>query len=55
MRTGETAPLARVWAPYVRPFMGFTGFTDGASNNDFSLGAGFGLERPWMSDFAGRF
>jgi hypothetical protein len=53
--TGNVTTLTRAWSPYVRPFANFTGFTDGGSDNEFTLGVGFGIAKPWRNDFAGRF
>ena len=39
--------------PYVRPFVGLTGFTGGDSDdNEFSLGAGLGTRLPFRRDLA---
>jgi hypothetical protein len=46
----------RVAVPYVRPFLGLTGFTGGnSSDNEFSLGAGLGTRMPFRRDLAIRF
>ena len=51
---GGTA--TRFAVPYVRPFMGFTGFTGGnSSDNEFSLGTGLGTRVPFRRDLAIRF
>lgn len=46
--------IARVTTPYVRPFVGLTGFTggEGENDNEFSVGAGFGTKVPWRRDLA---
>jgi len=47
--------IARVNAAYVRPFVGFTGFTGGdTDDNEFSLGAGLGIKIPWRQQIAWR-
>jgi hypothetical protein len=46
--------IARVRAPYVRPFVGFTGFTAGEGDSEFSLGAGVGVKMPWRQALATR-
>jgi hypothetical protein len=51
---GGTA--TRFAVPYVRPFMGLTGFTGGnSSDTEFSLGAGLGSRIPFRRDLAIRF
>ena len=51
---GGTA--TRFAVPYVRPFIGLTGFTGGnSSDNEFSLGAGLGTRVPFRRDLAIRF
>ena len=48
---GGTA--TRFAVPYVRPFVGLTGFTGGDSDdNEFSLGAGLGTRLPFRRDLA---
>lgn len=51
---GGTA--TRFAVPYVRPFMGLTGFSGGgSSDNEFSLGAGLGTRIPFRRDLGIRF
>jgi hypothetical protein len=52
----EGAGTTRITAPYVRPFIGLTGFSGGggASDNEFSAGAGLGIKVPWRTDLAWR-
>ncbi|HEV7992398.1 MAG TPA: hypothetical protein VGP25_11280 [Gemmatimonadaceae bacterium] len=48
---------ARVTSPYVRPFIGITGFSGGGSNgsgHEVSTGAGLGIKIPWRTDLAWR-
>jgi hypothetical protein len=47
---------SRVTTPYVRPFIGFTGYTagSGGSENEVSLGAGLGVKIPWRTDLSWR-
>ena len=40
---------------YVRPFVNLTGFSGGASDNEFSAGAGLGIKTPFRADAALRF
>lgn len=47
--------LTTMWTPYVRPFIGVLGFSDGADRAQFVGGAGFGLKKPMKNDFAARF
>ena len=43
--------VTRVAVPYVRPFIGLTGFTGGnSSDNEFSLGAGLGTRVAFRPD-----
>ena len=47
----------RVTSPYVRPFIGLTGFSGGgddASDNEISIGAGLGTKIPWRNNLAFR-
>lgn len=47
------APVTRVAPPYVRPFIGLTGFTGGdVDDNEFSAGVGIGVKMPWRRDLA---
>ena len=47
--------VARVTAPYVRPFVGLTGYSAGDDNeNEVSAGAGLGIKIPWRTDLAWR-
>ncbi len=47
--------VARVTAPYVRPFVGLTGYSAGGDNeNEVSAGAGLGTKIPWRTDLAWR-
>jgi hypothetical protein len=47
--------VARVTAPYVRPFIGLTGYSAGGDNeNEVSAGAGLGIKIPWRTDLAWR-
>ena len=51
----ESEVIARVNAPYVRPFIGFTGFTGGdTDDNEFSIGTGLGIKIPWRRQIAWR-
>jgi hypothetical protein len=54
--TEPGAITTRVTSPYVRPFVGFTGFSGGgdASDNEFSIGAGVGTKIPWRSNISFR-
>jgi hypothetical protein len=54
--TMSTARTARVTAPYVRPFIGVTGYTagSGGSDNEVTAGAGLGIKIPWRTDLAWR-
>ena len=48
--------IASFSSVYARPFLGFTGFTGGDSDdNEFSIGAGLGMKVPWRGDLATRF
>jgi hypothetical protein len=46
----------RVTSPYLRPFVGITGFSggSGSSNHEVSAGAGLGVKVPWHADLAWR-
>ena len=47
--------IASVNAAYVRPFVGFTGFSGGdTDDNEFILGTGFGIKIPWRQQIAWR-
>ena len=47
---------SRVNSPYVRPFVGLSGFSAGESSaNEFSIGAGLGTKIPWRRDLSLRF
>lgn len=47
--------IASVSAAYVRPFVGFSGFTGGATqDSEFSIGAGFGFKVPLRTQLAWR-
>lgn len=49
---GATSPAA---SPYVRPFVGLTGFSGGGnSNNEVSIGAGLGVMVPWRTELSWR-
>jgi hypothetical protein len=51
----EGSGTTRITAPYVRPFIGFTGFSGGgSSDNEFSAGGGLGIKVPWRTDLAWR-
>jgi hypothetical protein len=55
--TGESGDrTTRVTSPYVRPFIGITGFSGGggASDSEVSAGAGLGIKIPWHTDLAWR-
>ena len=46
-----SAPVTRVTVPYVRPFLGLTGFNGGDSDdNEFILGAGLGTRLSFRRD-----
>ena len=46
-------PVTRVAPPYLRPFVGITGFTGGdTDDNEFSAGVGLGVKMPWRRDLA---
>ena len=46
-------PVTRVAPPYLRPFVGLTGFTGGDSDdNEFIAGVGLGVKMPWRRDLA---
>lgn len=50
---GGAEPERTVVPPYVRPFIGFTGFTGGdVDDNEFSAGVGLGTKIPWRRDLA---
>ena len=46
----------RVTSPYVRPFIGVTGYSagDGGDDHEVSAGAGLGIKIPWRTDLAWR-
>ena len=46
----------RVTTPYLRPFVGLTGFSagDDASDSEVSIGAGLGTKNPWRNNLAFR-
>ncbi len=47
--------VARATSPYVRPFVGLTGFTGGdTDDNEFSAGVGLGTKVAWRRDLAFR-
>jgi hypothetical protein len=49
---GSTTPA---FTPYVRPFVGLTGFSGGGnSDNEFSIGGGLGLLVPWRTELSWR-
>ena len=52
----EGSGATRITAPYVRPFLGVTGFSggSGSSDHEFSAGAGLGIKVPWRTDLAWR-
>ncbi len=50
---GDLAALGAT-VSYVRPFVGIVGFTGDDGDNEVSLGAGFGIKRPWLEDLAFR-
>jgi hypothetical protein len=47
---------ARVTSPYVRPFIGITGYDagSGGSSSEVSAGAGLGVKVPWRTELAWR-
>ena len=46
-------PVTRVAPPYVRPFIGLTGFTGGdTDDNEFTAGIGLGVKMPWRRDLS---
>ncbi len=48
--------IASFSSVYARPFLGFTGFSGGDSDdNEVSIGAGLGVKIPWRGDLATRF
>ena len=48
-----SVPVTRVAPPYLRPFIGLTGFTGGdVDDNEFSAGVGLGVKMPWRRDLA---
>jgi hypothetical protein len=57
MSTATTRRITtRVTTPYLRPFVGITGFSGGggSSDNEVSAGAGLGIKIPWRTDLAWR-
>ncbi|HEU4630050.1 MAG TPA: hypothetical protein VFS08_09885 [Gemmatimonadaceae bacterium] len=52
---GTGGEVARVIPPYIRPFVGVTGFSGGGSDSEFSAGVGLGAKVPWRRDLALRF
>lgn len=51
VRIDERTTLTRVGVPYVRPFVGVTGFTGGnSSDSEISLGAGLGTRLPFRQN-----
>ena len=54
--TSDTDPTpTRIAPPYVRPFVGLTGFSGGdADDTEFSAGVGLGTKIPWRRDLATR-
>lgn len=51
----EGVVTTRTTSPYVRPFVGFTGFTGGETDdNEFSAGLGLGTKVAWRRDLAVR-
>ena len=52
----EGRVTSRVTSPYVRPFVGITGYTagDDDNENELSAGAGLGIKIPWRTDLAWR-
>ncbi len=55
IETGNERRLTTLWSPYVRPFLGVVGVSDGGSTAQFTAGAGFGVRKPLKDDFAARF
>ena len=48
--------IARFRSVYARPFIEFTGFSGGdTDDNEVSIGAGLGVKIPWRRDLATRF
>jgi hypothetical protein len=57
MSTATTRRITtRVTTPYLRPFIGVTGFSGGggSSDSEVSAGAGLGIKIPWRADLAWR-
>ncbi len=53
MLSTEGGPV--VSTPYLRPFVGLSGFSGGDNDdNEVSIGAGFGMKIPWRQNFAYR-
>ena len=52
----EGSNRTRVTSPYVRPFVGVSGFSAGedASDSEVTAGAGLGIKLPWRTDLAWR-
>jgi opacity protein-like surface antigen len=51
-----SSTTSRVSSPYVRPFLGLSGFSVGdASDSQFIIGAGLGTKIPWRRDLSLRF
>lgn len=47
------APVTRVAPPYLRPFIGLTGFTGGETDDsEFTAGVGLGIKMPWRRDLS---
>jgi len=47
--------IARFSSMYARPFIGFTGFSGGdTDDSELSIGAGLGIKVPWRGDLAWR-
>jgi hypothetical protein len=55
MTVSSGGGAALVTGPYVRPFLGLTGYSGGGnSDNEFSAGVGLGVMVPWRSELAWR-
>jgi hypothetical protein len=56
MSTATTRRITtRVTTPYLRPFVGVTGFSGGGdSDSEVTAGAGLGIKIPWRTDLAWR-
>ncbi len=50
----DTGVVARLGAPYIRPFVGLTGFSGATSDSEVSLGTGIGVKAPWRDQLAWR-